>query len=777
MNKELIDYFNGDELAAKVWIDKYKWGDECLPDDSYLRCANEFWRIEEKYIREEKDFKLIYGKDITPITKEWILDSFKNKKICLAGSVFANLGNKNYIGSLSNCFVMGEPHDSYSGIMAKDEQLVQVMKRRGGAGLSLSSLRPKNSKVNNAAKTSTGAVSFANRYSNSTNEVAQSGRRGALMLTMEMRHPDSLEFISSKQDLTKLTGANISVGIRNDFMKSLDTTNEYDLCYPVDEVSSDTYYKTIKSSEYWDKLVECAWKTGEPGILFLDHHWNNSPDSMYPKHRGTATNPCGEIFMSEYDSCRLIHLNIFAFIVNPFTSEAYFDDKEFYEYTYKMQRLADDLIDLEIEAINRIIKHIADNYNTINDRELIMWQRIKNKALGGRRTGSGSLGWADAIAALGYEYGSKESLKIIDNIAKLKDEAESDSTMDMGFSREPFSDYNSNVDEMLRRNISWNTVAPTGTTAIIAQVSAGIEPIFALSYTRNVKVENDKDYDFEDIVGNKFKKYIVYHPTVKTWLELNPDKTIEDSPWYNCTADKIDWKTRVDIQAIIQKYTTHSISSTINLPKNTTKQTISDIYKYAWIKQLKGLTVYVDGSRSGILVTDNNANKENGNIGYNLNAPKRPKELVAHFYPITVKGNKFGVIVGLLEGKPYEIFCMPEPLRVKECIGTITKISKGSYTFKSNNIEIRNLHISGELERAITILTSQLLRHGVAIKHIIAAIGKVGISVVDFSSAIKRVLTKYLPEDIKIECPECGQQMIFENGCAHCNSCGYSRCE
>lgn len=773
MNKEVIDYFDGDELAANVWEKKYKADGEKLPSDSYARCAKEFIRVNDKY--GDSNFKALR------LDLEWLIDALENDKICLAGSVLANLGNKDYIGSLSNCFVGGQPHDSYSGILEKDELLVQFMKRRGGVGLDISTLRPKNHKVNNAAKTSTGAVSFANRYSNTTNEVAQNGRRGALMLSMEMRHPDILDFITAKQDLTKLTGANMSVGIRDDFMEAVIKDEEYTLRWPCNHQFKLSDYrpsvsKVVKAKEIWNTLIECAWKTGEPGIIFLDHHWDNSPDSVYPQYKGITTNPCGEIFMSEYETCRLIHINVMAFVDNPFTANATFRDADFYDYCWNLMMLADDLIDLEIEAVDKIIDHIASNYESVNSRELSFWRNVKEKALNGRRAGCGSLGWADAVAALGMDYDSDEALEFIETVAAIKYEAELESSIYMASTRGAFPDYDPEIDPTIRRNISWSTVAPTGTTAILAGVSSGIEPLFATHYTRNVKVEDNGAYDFIDKLGIKWKQYPVYHRQVKAWMEANPDAPFEANPWNGCTADKINWKKRIQIQAIIQKFTTHSISSTINLPKGTTKELVNEIYIEAWKSNLKGITVYVDGSRSGVLVTDNSNNSSSENSS--SSAPKRPKSLESHFYPITVKGHKFGVIVGMLDNKPYEIFCMPDPIRLKECTGTITKVGKGQYNFKSDTIEIRNLHISGELERSITILTSQLLRHGVPLKYIIATVSKVGYSITDFSSAIKRVLSKYIVdgEASGIKCPSCGDELIFENGCKICKSCGYSGC-
>lgn len=762
MNKEVLDYFNGDELAAGVWQSKYRADEETTPVDSFRRCAAEFVRVRNLYKSE------------LPLTVDSLTDIFAKNMICLAGSVLANLGNKNYIGSLSNCFVAGQPHDSYSGIMEKDEQLVQLMKRRGGVGLDISTLRPSNAPVNNAAKTSTGAVTFAHRYSNSTNEVAQNGRRGALMLSIDCRHPNVLDFIESKQDLTKLTGANISVGIRDDFMTAVEHDEEYLLQWPV--YSDDpTITKKVKAQEIWDRLITCAHKTGEPGIIFLDRHWDFSPDTCYPEHRGVTTNPCGEIFMSAHDTCRLIHINILKFVDEPYTDKAKFNFEHFHAYCHLMMTLADDLVNLELEAIERIIDHIKETYTEVNQRELDLWLKVKDKTIRGRRAGCGSLGWADAVAAMGMKYDSDEALKLIEEIARTKYDAELEATIAMAKTRGAFPDYDEDLDILpKRRNISWSTVAPTGTTSILAQVSSGIEPLFATCYTRNVKTNEGEAYDFTDAVGVKFKKHVVYHPQVKQWMEMHDDLTIEDSPWFDCTADKIDWKRRIEIQAAIQRHTTHSISSTINLPKDTPKELVSEIYFEAWKYGLKGITVYVDGSRSGILVTEDNQ-KENFRISH---APKRPRELDATFYFVMVNGSKFGVIIGLYDGRPYEVFALKLNEKYKDRVGKLIKINKGRYDFVSSNLTIENINITSEQEKAVTIMASLALRHGADIPVIVKTLMKTSTGVTDFSSAVCRILKKYLKEGQALLeiCSDCGEKMIFENGCARCPFCGLSKC-
>lgn len=765
MNKKTLEYFNGDELAAITWKKKYALDEETSPYDSYKRCAKEFARIERNY-----------ESDDVVLSEDLIYDLFINQQICLAGSVHAGLGNTKQISSLSNCFVGGQPYDSYGGILEKDELLVQLMKRRAGAGLEISSLRPNEFPVNNSAKTSTGPVSFAHRYSNTTNEVAQNNRRGALLLSIDIRHPDVVEFITSKQDLTKLTGANISVGIRDEFMKAVENDEDYTLYWPCNGSIEDAKItKTVRAKDVWDTLISCAHNTGEPGILFLDNHWDNSPDTVYEKHKGVCTNPCGEIFMSEYDTCRLIHINILKYVDNPYTDQASFNKDKFYEHCYYLMKLGDDLVDLEIEAINKIIAVVSKDTHRTAERELFFWKKIKQKALDGRRAGCGSLGWADAIAAMGYSYDSDESLDFIKMIAELKYDSELKATMNMGQTRGAFLDYDKDIDPCERRNISFNTVAPTGTTAMLAQVSAGIEPLFATHYTRNVTT-NDDDYDFIDEVGKKFKKHNVYHKPVKDWLALHPDKTIEESPWYNSTADKIDWKKRVQFQSIIQNSTTHSISSTINLPKNTPKEIVDNIYMESWKTGLKGITVYVDGSRTGILTTDDTNNtKQEFTINH---APKRPKELDAHFYTVSVKGSIFGVIIGLYDNRPYEVFALPLNRRYKDREGKLIKVNKGKYDFKCKSLTIENINIMTENQKAITILVSLALRHSVDIPIIIKTISKASNDITDFTSAISRILKKYLVEGQELieKCPECGTKLIFQNGCKQCLQCGYSGC-
>jgi ribonucleotide reductase alpha subunit len=1160
-----LEYFKGDELAASTWRNKYAAEGELNPDDTHRRLAKEFARIESEYdwksSKGVNNLKLSnYGYQRPNLDEEAIYQLFKDfKYIIPGGSVMSGCGTGALV-SLSNCFVIGSPKDSYAEIMKTRSQQAQLMKRRGGVGYDLSQLRPRGAKVNNAAKSSTGAASFMDVCSDITNEVAQNGRRGALMLSMSINHPDIEEFITKKQDLTKVTGANISVKVTDEFMQAVMDDKDYILRFPVDaDMSKHNYYighedtlkygklynnsvfgfiKKVRARELWNTLMHCAWNTAEPGIMFEGAMHNYSPDGVYPDFKMVGTNPCqpawatvltpngiktfgeikvgdiiwsaegwtkiirkqssgikevleyrttagsfygtdthrvvshgtkveakdaddidilageivperritldvqdimdglvigdgsvhkasnnlvflyigdndtdyftspiypligehrpalknsayevkttikavelpktflreiperffkgtssvvcgflkglysangsvvgkrvtlktsspklrdqvqimlssvgirsyyttnyskevefnngfysckesydinissdrdifmkkigflqeykmeklektlrgplsrspknhniisadlvsieevfnitvdnnshtywtgglnvsncGEIPMGPFDSCRLIHINLASYIVNPFTDKAHIDEELLYMHSYEAMRLADDLVDLEIEAVDRIINTVK---NDTDDTEFKLWSRIKEIATQGRRAGLGFTGLADAIAMLGLKYDSDEGISQVEQLMKIMFKGQLDSNIDMAIERGAFPAWDGNLEEesrgrnnawydwiflndlnkykrMLlhgRRNISWSTVAPTGTVSIMAGTSSGIEPIFLPFYQRKRKCMSESDrVDYVDKVGEKYTLFTVVHPNLKRWAietmnysesEVNEwslgvwKEVWKESPYYGSTAPEIDWRQRVKLQGVVQKYITHSISSTVNLAKETTEEEIADIYIEAWKQGLKGITIYRDGCREGVLTQVEKPKTIEGR-----QAPKRPKELEADAYLIKAKGEQFIILVGMLEGKPYEVFAFRprNPISFKPHKGVITKVSKMHYSFTSDVFHIDNLELANENveENAATLYSSMLLRHGVDIKYIVKTAKKVNDNITSFSSAMCRVLSKYIPnEEIKGEvCPDCGGTLIREGGCIHCKDCGYNRC-
>lgn len=663
------------------------------------------------------------------------------------------------------------------------------------------------------------------------------------MLSMSINHPDIEEFITKKQDLTKVTGANISVKVTDEFMQAVENDKDYILRFPIDEsvpqglmieempynelwfFSDDdhpnSFFKKVRARELWDTLMHCAWNTAEPGIMFEGAMHNYSPDGVYPDFKMVGTNPCGEIPMGPFDSCRLIHINLSSYVVDPFTDKAHIDEELLYMHSYEAMRLADDLVDLEIEAVDRIIDTVK---NDTNDTEFKLWSRIKETAIRGRRAGLGFTGLADAIAMLGLKYDSDEGINQVEQLMKVMFKGQLDSTIDMAIERGAFpvwdvrkefhagwedggsgqndwftvlcKDYNREARRMFqygRRNISWSTVAPTGTVSIMAGTSSGIEPVFMPFYQRKRKCMSESDrVDYVDKVGEKYTLFTVVHPNLKRWAietlnysesEVNEwslgvwKEVWKESPYYGSTAPEIDWRQRVKLQGVVQKYITHSISSTVNLDRETTEEEIADIYIEAWKQGLKGITIYRDGCREGVLTQVEKPKTIEGR-----QAPKRPKVLEADYYQVKVKKEQFIVLVGLLEGKPYEVFAFRplNPVNIPAHKGTITKVSKMHYSFDSEHINISNLELANTNieENAATLYSSMLLRHGVDINYIIKTARKVNDNISSFSSAMCRILAKYIPNgEVKGEvCPDCGSVLIRENGCVHCSSCGWSRC-
>lgn len=1006
-----LDYFKGDTLATEVWLNKYALKDgngefyESTPEDMFDRLAKEFYDIEKTYPN--------------PYSYEDIRNAFSNSehkiKIIPGGSVLAGLGDPNYVGSLSNCLVIDSPEDSYHGIMKSREERVQLMKRRCGVGVDISSLRPAGASVNNPAKSSTGPVSFMDVDSGLTHEVAQSGRRGALMITISCVHPDVLDFIKKKQDLTKVTGANISVQLTNDFMEAVKNDTDFILHWPVDihirpEEYKDleygklevfeiqcgkVYVRRIKAREYWNELIHCAWNTGEPGIMFHDIHIDYSPEGKYDKYRGITTNPCltgdtlistscgeislkelvnkfnngeqvsvisinvdefpyqvieepvvnavltkenaeiikitvesgelsielkvtsehkiyvldkgwveakdlttsdyvleydvddiliarkvvkieeceredvydittsinhnflansilvhncGEIFMEKYDSCRLISLNLSSFVENPFTPDAIFNYGDFAKTVRLGLHISDDLVDAEIKCIDRIIENIDTNSAV----ELNLWKTIRETGQQGRRCGLGITALGDMIAMMGYKFDSPEAFEFVEKVMSAKYKAEVETEVDMAFERGVFYGFDSDLEkngsfsdrlkenvgvelwkkyvEGGRRNVSWNTIAPTGSLSILTQTTSGIEPIFSAYYTRRKKCGNGDRVDFVDKTGQKFTEYLVVHPQLKKWFNVNGkrvtseigidylenienykledmDKIFKYSPWYLSTANDIDWRKRTALQGMIQKYITHSISSTVNLPNSATEQDVADIYMEAYDKCLKGITVYRDGCRDGVLVTANK-NCDCNKQSLIHDAPKRPKVLPCDIKRFRNNKEKWIAAVGLYDEQPYEIFSgLAEKLDIPDYVekGEIIK-NKINETYideitgeegvrRVSRYDLRYIDKNGEevvVEGINTVFNKEfwnygkliagILRHGMRIEYIINIVKNLSFTndnINSWKNGVARILKTYCADgEVKGEvCPECGAKIIRENGCKHCSNCTWSACQ
>lgn len=1094
--------FPNDELARSVWKSKYAQENETHYDQMHRRMAREFARVDKGYQSTTElvlpDNLSKYGNNRVALTEDSIYDLFKDfKYIVPQGSIMSQLGSDS-IGSLSNCFVIGQPVDSYGGIFQKDQQLAQLMKRRGGVGIDISTLRPEGVATTNAAKTSTGAVSFMHRFSNTTREVAQNGRRGALMLSIDINHPDSLAFIKAKRDRTSITGANISIKLNDKFMKAVENDEDYLLKFPtyitytVDQfkkepynelitidggpdIGIDGYVKKVKAKEYWNEIIKSATHYAEPGIIFVDNHWNYSPDGIYEQYKGVTTNPCfhpntlieteygriaikdinkpmrvysmdsdgrlvmsnasasfiskkdaqtykivlrngnsirvtedhkmyvhnrgwvevkdikfgdriahlcrsrrgakysgvhlttspngqrdqvmehklvygpheasfnvhhldrntynnsienlellshsehsritalednpqnhqvrdelgkfisgetsgkgekiivdlpeelktnvlsrfhnsvisvekdevtdvydiqvedthcliannmvahncGEIFMQPYDACRLLALNFYSFIKNPFTPEAEFDFELFYKITYEAMRLSDDLVDLELESIDKILDKIAVDPESpeIKIEENNLWLKIKETTQASRRTGLGFTGLGDMIAAMNLSYTSNESLELVDRVMYTKMRAELDCTIDLAILRgtfkgwdvdkeypvdedknsESYGQYTWNTNDFYlfiadtyeeqfermikygRRNVSFSTVAPTGSVSLLTQTTSGIEPLYKPFYTRRKKVLNSSNkIDFTDENGDNWQEFTVLHPKFKEWLTIYTEKTGETwyedesileeffkkSPWYNSIAEEINWRDRIEMQSIIQRYTSHSISSTINLPKETTEEEVSHIYMAAWQNNLKGITVYVDGSRDGVLV-DKTTSREN--FSY-IDATKRPKKLKCEVFLSKIKGQTMNIYVGLLNNKPYEVFIDVNSNIPSGAKGWLVKKARGKYEFLMSEASSEGWLVTENMtdeQIAITRLVSTSLRHGADIKFIVEQLLKTNGDLFSFTKGLARVLKKYIEEGAvsTTTCDNCGStNVVFQEGCLTCLNCGNSKC-
>lgn len=788
-----LEYFNGNDLAARVFLDKYSLRDndnnllELTPDDMHWRLAREFARIEKNKFKE-------------PLNEEFIFSLFKRfKYIIPQGSPMYGIGNSYTHQSLGNCFVLGgHPYDSYGGICYADQMLVQLSKRRCGVGLVLDNIRPKGLPTKNAAKSTDGIAVFMERFSNSIREVAQSGRRGASLQSLSVHHPEIETFIRIKQNLTKVTGANISVLVTDEFMEAVKADKEYEQRWPVDN-DEPTIKKMVRAKDIWNLIIECCWKSAEPGVIFIDRARDYGLSSRYSvldsRYLDRTGNPCGEIIMG-FDACRLLLQNLLSYVIDPFTKNARFDYKLFGEHVEIAQRLMDNLIDLEIEKIDDILKKIESDPEPdyIKSVELEMWQSFKETAILGRRTGLGITALGDCLAALGITYGSIESINITNEIYKTLAIHSMKSSCMMAKELSPFPLYNVDIerqqpflkhlfvvspevkelhDKYGRRNISLTTTAPAGTVSILTETSSGIEPVFMLEYIRRRKItKGDKTPDFIDKNGDCWENNIIRHKGLQDWMDITGETDLKKSPYYKATANEIDWEKSVDIQAVGQDWITHSISKTCNLPKEATKELVNTVYMRAYDKNLKGFTIYRDGCRDGVLIANDNKEK--------INSVKRPIELDCELHHLSVKGEKFWVAIGLSDGTPYEVFAGRGALDPELKFGKIVKTARPKgYKAVFDDFIISPLTIGcGESEQALLRMISTSLRHDVEVRFIVEQLEKSTGDMFSFARAVARSLKKYINDEasVKEKCPECSGDLIYKEGCKSCQSCQWSRC-
>ncbi|MCT4664142.1 MAG: adenosylcobalamin-dependent ribonucleoside-diphosphate reductase [Flavobacteriales bacterium] len=831
-----LRYFKGDELAAQVWVNKYALKDsdgniyEKDPNDMHWRIANEIARIEEKYKN--------------PLTAQEIFNHIKDfKYIVPQGSPMTGIGNNFQIASLSNCFVIGNDSesDSYGGIMKLDQEQVQLMKRRGGVGHDLSHIRPKGSPVKNSALTSTGVVPFMERYSNSTREVAQDGRRGALMLSVSIKHPDSEQFIDAKMESGKVTGANVSVRIDDDFMRAVDGKTEYIQQYPL--YSQNPKYKnTIEAQGLWKKIVHNAWKSAEPGILFWDTIIRESVPDCYADlgYKTVSTNPCGEIPLCPYDSCRLLAINLYSYVDNPFTEEASFDFDLFKKHITIAHRMMDDIIDLELEKIDKIIEKIDldPESEEIKTVEKNLWLNIRKKAEEGRRTGIGITAEGDMLAALGLRYGTDKAIDFSVNVHKTLALAAYGSSVELAKERGAFSIFDfsrevknpfiqrlkesdpemySDMVKYGRRNIALLTIAPTGTTSLMTQTSSGIEPVFLPVYKRRRKVNpNDKNVvvDFVDEIGDSWEEFTVFHHKFKDWMNISGydttkkytqeelDELVKASPYYKATSNDVDYIKKVEMQGAIQKWVDHSISVTINMPNDVTEELVGEIYLHAWKSGCKGVTVYRDGSRSGVLISNDDKKEEEKGVDANeyINFPTvRPKELEADVVRFQNNKDKWIAFIGTIDGRPYEIFTgladdedgIHIPRWLNE--GTIIKNKDGNnttrYDFQFMNKRGYKTTIEGLSHKFnpefwnYAKLISSILRHGMPMDKLIDLIGSLQLdseNINTWKAGVARALKRYIPDGTEANGQQCSSckstKLQYQEGCLTCLDCGSSKC-
>lgn len=824
-------YFEGDDLAATVWVSKYALKDsfgniyESSPSQMHRRIASEIARIERKYpnpMSEEEAFAL--------------LDHFRY--VIPQGGPMSGIGNDFQVVSLSNCFVIGHknPADSYGGIFRMDEEQVQLMKRRGGVGHDLSHIRPTGSPVLNSALTSTGIVPFMERYSNSTREVAQDGRRGALMLSLSIRHPDAERFIDAKVDTGKVTGANVSIKIDDEFMKAALAGKKYRQRFPI-AAEHPKYEQEIDAKKLWEKIIHNAWKSAEPGVLFWDTILRESVPDCYADEGfvTVSTNPCGEIPLCPYDSCRLLALNLFSYVEHPFTADATFDFGKFRDHVAKAMRMMDDIIDLELEKVEQIIDKIAADPEDEDVRhvELDLWRKIRTMAQKGRRTGLGITAEGDMLAALGLRYGSPEAIDFAVEVQRTLAVEAYRASVTMAAERGAFPVYDAEkernnpmiarireadpalYEEMCRvgrRNIAMLTIAPTGTTSLMSQTTSGIEPVFRTVYKRRRKInpsDHDTHVDFVDETGEKFQEYNVYHHNFVKWLEANGydvakletisdaelDEWVKASPYYGATANDIDWVAKVKMQGAIQKWVDHSISVTVNLPHDVSESLVADVYRTAWECGCKGVTVYRDGCRDGVLLEKKT--KKSPCESHDGEAPKRPRSIPADIVRFKNGAEDWIAFVGLQNGRPYEVFTgkieedamyIPRKIskgfiiKVREADGTkrydFQYVDRYGYTNTIGGIS----RLFNEEFWNYAKLISGVLRHGMPIEKTVSLIESLHLdseSINTWKTGVCRALKQYIVDgtQAKGKCPHCGQEnMAYQNGCLTCMSCGYSKC-
>jgi ribonucleoside-diphosphate reductase alpha chain len=825
-----MEYFKGDELAARVWVNKYALKDsygnlyERNPDDMHHRLAAEIARIEQRYPN--------------PLSHEELYELMKGfKYIVPQGSPMTGIGNDFQIASLSNCFVIGHPgpSDSYGGILKIDQEQVQLMKRRGGVGHDLSHIRPTGSPVLNSALTSTGVVPFMERYSNSTREVAQDGRRGALMLSISIRHPDAEHFIDAKLESGKVTGANVSVRIDDKFMQAVVNGETYRQQYPIDS-DNPTYIKDIDARKLWEKIVHNAWKSAEPGILFWDTIATESVADCYADKgfRTVSTNPCGEIPLCPYDSCRLLAINLYSYVEQPFTDKAVFNWDKFRKHVGLAQRMMDDIIDLELEKVEAILGKIKSDPEDeeIKRVEINLWENIRRKALEGRRTGVGITAEGDMLAGLGLRYGSEDAIDFSEEIHKAIAVEAYRSSMIMAKERGPFEVFDAkkevnnpfinrlaaedprlaeDMKKYGRRNISLLTIAPTGTTSLMTQTTSGIEPVFLPVYKRRRKVNpNDKDatVTFVDEVGDSWEEYNVFHHNFLTWLRVNGynpeevkryddekvEELVEKSPYYRATSNDVDWVSKVKMQGRVQKWVDHSISVTINLPSDVSEALVGELYVKAWENGCKGVTVYRDGSRSGVLVatTDKERNAETAF------PKKRPSVLDADILRFKNNDEEWIAFIGLIDGRPYEIFTgkkeddnfpIPKSIRTGKIIKTKQENGQTRYDFQyidKYGYKVTMGGLSHQFNSEFwnyAKLISGVLRHGMPIVHTVDLITSLRLdrdNINNWTAGVARALKKYIPDGTEVKgksCEDCGSgSLVYQEGCLICTDCGSSKC-
>lgn len=834
---ESLKYFDGDELAARVWVNKYAMKDsfgriyEKSPEDMHWRIAKEIARIEKKYKN--------------PMTEQEVFDLLDHfRYIVPAGSPMTGIGNDHQVASLSNCFVIGldGDADSYGAIMRIDEEQVQLMKRRGGVGHDLSHIRPKGSPVNNSALTSTGLVPFMERYSNSTREVAQDGRRGALMLSVSIKHPDSEAFIDAKMTEGKVTGANVSVKIDDEFMEAAINDKPYTQQFPIDS-DNPKVKKEISARKLWEKIVHNAWKSAEPGVLFWNTILRESIPDCYADlgFRTVSTNPCGEIPLCPYDSCRLLSINLYSYVVNPFTPNARFDFDKFKAHVRLAQRIMDDIVDLELEKIDKIMEKINMDPQTmeVKGAEYHLWKKIKDKSGKGRRTGVGITAEGDMLAAMGLRYGTQDATDFSVEVHKTLALSAYRSSVEMARERGAFSVFDASreknnpfilrikeadpqlYDDIMtygRRNIACLTIAPTGTTSLMTQTTSGIEPVFMPVYKRRRKVNpNDTEVhvDFVDEVGDSFEEYIVYHRKFLEWMKVNGydtekrytqeeiDELVVKSPYYKATANDVDWLMKVKMQGAIQKWVDHSISVTVNLPNDVDEELVNRLYVEAWRSGCKGCTIYRDGSRAGVMISVSGKDKKNDKHD---NCPCanpevveiRPKELECDVVRFQNNKEKWVAFVGLLNGYPYEIFTglqddeegivLPKTVTKGKIIKQKNEDGHSRYDFQFENKRGYKTTVEGLSEKFnpeywnYAKLISGVLRYRMPIGNVIKLVGSLQLkseSINTWKNGVERALKKYIVDGTEAKgqkCPVCGGTLVYQEGCLICKNCGASRC-